>query len=204
MSGGMAVLHQINQSYDSRRKGSCLQSYYDCQGKCGGRLHGVCGRVAEDNELHRICSKCSAKAGKRKAIAPEGAGTGQSKRQKTKQASKSAPRKRLTADQKVEILDLLEQRVSHEQIANRFGCAEEEEGDDGDESTGRCRGAPPAYAELSSHFGILERAAKESENGHAAFYLSKARMAMIAAHAAKRTRQADLREYVATKLVGTE
>ena len=35
-------------------------------------------------------------------------------------------------------------------------------------------------------------------------YLSKARMAMIAAHAAKRTRQADLRESVATELVGTE
>ena len=87
----------------------------------------MCGRVAEDNELHRICSKCSAKGGKRKAIAPEGAGTGQSKRQKTKEGSKSAPRKRLTTDQKVEILDLLEQRVSHEQIADRFGCAEEDE-----------------------------------------------------------------------------
>ena len=130
-----------------------------CQGKCGGWLHGVYGKVAEDNELHRICSKCSAKAGKRKAMTPEGAGTGQSKRQKTKEGSKSAPRKRLTTDQKVEILDLLEQRLSHEQIADRFGCAGEEdekEEDDGDESTGRGRGAPPAYAELSPHFGVLE------------------------------------------------
>ena len=101
---------------------------HGCQGK-----FGVCGRVAEDNELHRVCSKCSAKAGKRKAIAPEGAGTGQSKRQKTKEGSKSAPRRRLTTDH-------LEQRVSHEQIADRFGCAEEE-GDDGDENTGRGRGA---------------------------------------------------------------
>ena len=100
---------------------------HGCQGKCGGRFHGVWGRVAEDNELHRICSKCSAKAGKRRAIAPEGAGTGQSKRQKTKEGSKSAPRKRMTTDQKVEILDILEQRVSHKQIADRFGCAEEEE-----------------------------------------------------------------------------
>ena len=82
---------------------------HGCQGKCGGRLHRVCGRVAEDNELHRTCSKCTAKAGKRKAIAPEGAGTGQSKRQKTKEG------KRLTTDHKVEILDLLEQRLSQEQ-----------------------------------------------------------------------------------------
>ena len=121
----------------------------------------MCGRVAENNELHRICSKYSAKAGKRKAIAPEGAGTGQSKRQKTKEGSKSASRKWLTTDQKIEILDLLEQRVSHEQIADRFECAEEEEKkeDDGDESWGRGRGAPPAYAELSSHFGVLEKAA---------------------------------------------
>ena len=105
------------------------------------------------------------------------------------------------------MLDLLGQRVSHEQIADRFGCAEEEEEkeeDDGDESTGRGRGAPLTYAELSSHFGVLERAAEESGNGDAAFYLSKARMAMIAAHAAKRTRQADLRKFVVTELVGTE
>ena len=97
--------------------------------------------------------------------------------------------------------------MSHEQIADRFGSAEEEEEkekDDGDESTGHGRGAPPAYSELSSHFGALEKAPEESGNGDAAFYLSKARMAMIAAHAAKRTRQVDLREFVATELVGTE
>ena len=104
------------------------------------------------------------------------------------EGSKRVPRKRLTTDQKVEILDLLEQRVSHEQTADRFGCAEEEvenEEDDGDESTGRGRGAPPAYAELSSHFGVLERVAEERGNGDAAFHLSKAKMAMIAARAAK-------------------
>ena len=131
--------------------------------------------MAEDNELHCIISsKCSAKAGKRKAIAPGGAGTGQSKRQKTNEGSKGAPRKRLTTDQKIKILDLLEQRVSHEEIANHFRCAEEEEGkeeDDGDESTGRGRGAPPAYTEMSSHFGVLERAAEESGNGDVTFYL---------------------------------
>ena len=96
--------------------------------------------------------------------------------------------------------------MSHEQIADRFEWAEEEEEkeeDGGDESTERGRGAPPAYAELSSHFGVLEREVEESGNGDAAFYLPKARMAMIAAHAAERTRKADLREFVATELVGT-
>ena len=80
------------------------------------------------------------------------------------------------------------------------GCEEkdgEEEGDD-DENTGRERRAPPAYDELSSHFGVLEAAAEESGNRHAAFYLTKAKMAMIAAHSAKRVRQADMREFVAT------
>ena len=68
----------------------------------------------------------------------------------------------------------------------------------GDENTGRERRAPPAYDELSSHFGVLEAAAEESGNGDAAFYLTKAKMAMIAAHSAKRVRQADMREFFVT------
>ena len=80
------------------------------------------------------------------------------------------------------------------------GCQEEdeEESGGGDENTGRERRAPPAYDELSSHFGALEAAAEKSGNGNAAFYLTKAKMAMIAAHSAKRARQADLREFVET------
>ena len=74
---------------------------------------------------------------------------------------------------------------------------EEEEGG-GDENTGRERRAPPAYDELSSHSGVLEAAAEESGNRDAAFYRTKAKMAMIAAHSAKRVRQADMREFVAT------
>ncbi|CAB1108555.1 unnamed protein product [Ectocarpus sp. CCAP 1310/34] len=68
----------------------------------------------------------------------------------------------------------------------------------GGENTGRERRAPPAYSELSPHFGVLESAADESGNGDAAFHLQKAKMAMIAAHAAKRVRQADMREFVET------
>lgn len=72
------------------------------------------------------------------------------------------------------------------------------QGSSGDENTGRERRAPPAYDELSSHFGVLEAAAEESGNGDAAFYLTKAKMAMIAAHSAKRVRQADMREFFVT------
>ena len=68
----------------------------------------------------------------------------------------------------------------------------------GNENTGRERRAPPVYDELSSHFGVLEAAAEESGNRDAAFYPTKANMAMIAAHSAKRVRQADMREFVAT------
>ena len=74
---------------------------------------------------------------------------------------------------------------------------EEEEGG-GDENTGRERRAPPAYDELSSPFSVLAAAAEESGNRDAAFYKTKAKMAMIAAHCAKRVRQADMSEFVAT------
>ncbi|CAB1120526.1 unnamed protein product [Ectocarpus sp. CCAP 1310/34] len=54
------------------------------------------------------------------------------------------------------------------------------------------------HAELSSHFGYLEAAAEESGNGDAVYHLSKARMAMIPAHTAKRARQADMWEFIPT------
>ena len=53
------------------------------EGGCGGRLHGICGSIFDDNnENHRICSACIAKAGKRKAPAADSAGKAQTKRPK--------------------------------------------------------------------------------------------------------------------------
>ena len=213
---------------------------HGCQGGCGGRLHGICGSIADDeNENHRMCSACVVKAGKRKAKAAEGAetgqeqagkrkakaaegaGTGQSKRPKTKGGVRSASLKRLTIQEKVQNLQLLDKRTSHEHIADRFNYSErlvrkvkaerevvekeaalagtlslsdseeeaegeeDEKEDGGDESAERGRDAPPAYAELSAHFGVLESAAEKSGNADAAHYLSKAKMAMILAHAAR-------------------
>ena len=104
---------------------------HGCQGGCGGRLHGICGSIADDeNENHRMCSACVVKAGKRKAKAAEGAetgqeqagkrkakaaegaGTGQSKRPSTKGGVLSASRKRLTIQEKVQILQLLDKRTA--------------------------------------------------------------------------------------------
>jgi len=112
----------------------------------------------EDDDKHRICSTCVAKAGKRKATPAEGAGAGPSQPPKKKKGSGSRARPDNNAK----------------------------------------RRAPPGYDELSPHFGVLEAAAEESDNGDAAFYLTKAKMAMIAAHSAKRVRQADMREFVET------
>ena len=66
--------------------------------------------------------------------------------------------------------------------------------EDGDNEMTRFGGTvPPLYAENSSSFGLLERAAEEGGNDNAAFHLQKARMAFIEAHASKLVRQADIR-----------
>ena len=171
---------------------------HGCQGGCGGRLHGICGSIFDDNnENHRICSACVAKAGKRKAPAADSAGKAQSKRPKARNggSKKSQPhggaRARPDFGAQLEMLKLMDNKVTHEQIADRFGCSErlvrdvkknrkkyetgaaaggggsqkniragKQEEDSGDENTGLARRAPPAYGELSSHFGVLEAAAE--------------------------------------------
>eukprot|EP00903_Cladosiphon_okamuranus_P010992 g10381.t1 len=97
-----------------------------CKGGCGGRLHGNCGSIFEDDDKHRICSKCVAKAGKRKATPAEGAGAGSSKRpKKTKGRRKkgSGSRARPDNNTKLEILKLMDAKVSYSQIADRFECS---------------------------------------------------------------------------------
>lgn len=71
---------------------------------------------------------------------------------------------------------------------------EEKEENSDDESTDRGVGAPPAYAELSPHIRVLEKAAGDSGNGDAAFDVQQAKMAMIVAHASTPARQADMRD----------
>ena len=95
-------------------------------------------------------------------------------------------------------------RLAGTQVDANSKEEKEKEEDADDESPEPGRGAPPAYAELSPHLGVLKKAAEEFRNKDAAFYLSNARMSMIAAHSAKRTRQTDLREFVWAEVVETE
>ena len=118
--------------------------------------------------MHRICSKCLDKKGKRKKSSPEGTGSGQStsKRSKTTGGSKGASRPRLTAEELTALL--AGKRIGNDSEVE--GEEDEENEEEDGESTGRGRGAPPSYGELSSHFGIPERAAQDSGNADTALY----------------------------------
>ena len=74
----------------------------------GGFIHGTCGSVVGANAMHRICSKCLDKKGKRQKGSPEGPGSGQStsKRSKTTGGSEGASRARLTIKQKMEVVSI--------------------------------------------------------------------------------------------------
>ena len=68
---------------------------------------------------------------------------------------------------------------------------DEKEGDDNERTV--CEGtAPPPYVEISSSFGLLERAAEECGDDNAAFHLRKARMAFTEARATKPVPQANI------------
>ena len=67
----------------------------------------------------------------------------------------------------------------------------DDEKEDGDNERTGCEGTVP-YAEISSSFGLLEKAVEEGGDNNAAFHLQKARMAFIEAHASKPVRQADI------------
>ena len=56
--------------------------------------------------------------------------------------------------------------------------------------------APPPYSDLSEFFGPLEDVAQSTGNSEAGYCLRKAKMSFLAAHAAKPTRQADIRAFV--------
>ena len=117
---------------------------HECRGKCGGRLHGLCGEADPDcdNPMQRVRHDCLAakrssegkgkavkpQAGKHKASDTGGVGAGPWKNAKSgtdntdKKQDKSAPRTRLSNAQKVDIFGLLDRKVSHLVIADRYGC----------------------------------------------------------------------------------
>ena len=72
---------------------------------------------------------------------------------------------------------------------------EEDESSDGKEdgsddgSTGGGGHEPPSCADLSQHLGTLEKYASKCGLTEASYFLKKAKMVMIAAHASKPARQ---------------
>ena len=207
---------------------------HECRGGCGGRLHGLCGEVEDgsDTPTHRICHTCiSKRSPSNSAKRKEGQGFLQPDARKKKKTQESGSRKRLSFEEKLEIIKLLDSKVARPEVARRFGCgitaiasvkraadakdaltermagivAEEidpsddekelNESGDAESGGGRKVEAPPPYSDLSSCFGPLEQKAESAGNNEAAHFLRKAKMAFLAAHAAKPTRQADIRMF---------
>ena len=207
---------------------------HECRGGCGGRLHGLCGEVEDgsDTPTHRICHTCiSKRSPSNSAKRKEGQGFLQPDARKKKKTQESGSRKRLSFEEKLEIIKLLNSKVARPEVARRFGCgitaiasvkraadakdaltermagivAEEidpsddekelNESGDAESGGGRKVEAPPPYSDLSSCFGPLEQKAESAGNSEAAHFLRKAKMAFLAAHAAKPTRKADIRMF---------
>ena len=86
-------------------------------------------------------------------------------------------------------------RIVAEEIDPSDDEKELNESGDAESGGGRKVEAPPPYSDLSSCFGPLEQKAESAGNSEAAHFLPKAKMAFLAAHAAKPTRQADIRMF---------
>ena len=205
---------------------------HQCRGGCGGRLHGICGEVEEEgeSEINCICHTClhsqqaaTAATGKRKA---QKAGCIPKRTQAAggKKADRSAPRTRLSLDQRSVLSDFHQSAQTWASIedqkdvveAQRLDEAdgvtaalkglsvegwessdseEDEEEDDEDGNIGGGRAEPPPYAELSKHFGPLENYSAGCGLGETSYLFKRARMLMIEAHASKPSRQTDVRAY---------
>ena len=184
-----------------------------CRGGCGGRLHGVCGQVVEedldsDNPLRRICPACSAgngvsntgTPGKGKAGTQQrGRGSpGQQHNPQTNVGSAKA-RTHLTPEQKLEMLELLAQKVSHAELARRFGCSVRTVSNVGRKSAAAgAADAAAAQAAALAEAAAAEAVARRATNGHhneqdlAAAAVRKRRIAASAAIAGRDAQQARL------------
>ena len=101
---------------------------HECRGGCGGKLHGTCGEVEDldgDNDNHRICHKCISN---RSLSNPAKRKQGQdfvlprASKKAAGAAGAKKPRKRLSLGEKLEVLALLDEKVSYAEIARRHGC----------------------------------------------------------------------------------
>ena len=193
----------------------------------------MCGEVEgtdSDNPNNHICHTCISKRSlSNPAKRKEGQDVlqpGTSKKHKPGASGAKKIRKRLDLGEKLQIAELLEQKVLYTEIARRFGCgttavgsvkqqretlkaaaatqsrspsSKSARGEDFlqvESAGGESVTAPPPYSDLSEFFGPLEDVAQSAGNSEAGYYLRKAKMSFLAAHAAKPTRQADIRAFV--------
>ena len=162
---------------------------HECRGGCGGRLHGLCGEVEDgsDTPTHRICHTCiSKRSPSNSAKRKEGQGFLQPDARKKKKTQESGSGKRLTERMAGIVAEEIDPSDDEKEL-NESGDAES--------GGGRKVEAPPPYSDLSSCFGPLEQKAESAGNSEAAHFLRKAKMAFLAAHAAKPTQQADIRMF---------
>ena len=101
---------------------------HECRGGCGGKLHGTCGEVEDpdgDNDNYRICHTCISN---RSLSSPAKRKQGQdfvlprASKKTSGAAGAKKPRKRLNLGEKLEVLALLDEKVSYAEIARRYGC----------------------------------------------------------------------------------
>ena len=177
---------------------------HECRGGCGGRLHGLCGEVedgsvragaaikeggVQDSELCEVLTQLEIVPGR--PVPPAAVVAAQSWATLEDQEDIAEA---LAADAK----DALTERMAGivaEEIDPSDDEKELNESGDAESGGGRKVEAPPPYSDLSSCFGPLEQKAESAGNSEAAHFLRKAKMAFLAAHAAKPTRQADIRMF---------
>lgn len=105
--------------------------------------------------------------------------------------------KTLAADREEILIEKMNDKFTEESDSE----SEEEKLDDTGEVESAGGGelmAPPPNSDLSGFFGplLVEQFAQSAGNSEAGYFLRKAKMSFLAAHAAKPTRQSDIRAFV--------
>ena len=136
--GVPCLVRKVNCAFNRTERRKTLMATSAREDVAGGSTAN-CGSVFDDIETHRIRSTCVTRIDKRKATAADGAGAGPShrpsaagagagpsERQKDKSggSKKGGSRARPNNNTKLEILKLLDAKVSRVEIADRFGCSE--------------------------------------------------------------------------------
>ena len=175
---------------------------HECRGKCGGRPHGLCGEADpdRDNPMQRVCHDCLAakrySKGKGNAVKPQverrkasdtgGVGAGP-----WKNAKSVTDNTDVMEAMQLDAADVMTEALKGTHV-NKVNAVDIE---DSSMMIRRGTGAvPPGLRGTSSHFVSLESAAEACVNGNTSFYLQKARMFFIKAHASKPVQQADMRQ----------